>query len=140
MTNPSRLRAFFARLDADQVATGDRLLEPTNPNFMNGNPAAYNCFSYALTQAQGDVGSPFTDATTPRWVHSPLFELTNGNWQRLAPDQRAQVGDRLVYRNNGAITHASKVVAVDAAGNPARVESKFGEWGLFEMTPSTCRS
>lgn len=133
--DPSKYAAFARKLDANQAAIGSRVLVPTPRQLETDPQATYNCHSYALTNKAGDPLDPFANPNVPHWVGSPWFELNNGHWQALAADQRAHVGDRLVYRNNGQITHTAVVSAVDKDGNPSRVRSKWGSWGLFEHDP-----
>jgi hypothetical protein len=127
--------AFARKLDANEAALGARVLAPTSRTFNYNDPNEYNCHSYGLTGGEGDLANPFEPGDRPRWVNSPLFELTNGNWTQLRPDQRAHVGDRILYRKDGAVTHTGIVTAVDNDGNPSKVTSKWGNWGLFEHGP-----
>jgi hypothetical protein len=45
------------------------------------------------------------------------------------------VGDVIMYQKDGVPTHTGKVTAVDADGNPTRVQSKWGSFGLYEHGP-----
>ncbi|MDB5097679.1 MAG: peptidase and in kexin sedolisin [Cyanobacteria bacterium RYN_339] len=127
--------AFAKKLDENEAAIGARVIAPTSREFNYNNPNEFNCHSYGLTGGEGDLENPFEPANRLRWVNSPMFELTNGNWGKLATDQRAQVGDRILYRKDGVVTHTGVVTAVDQDGNPSRVQSKWGNWGLFEHAP-----
>ena len=60
-----------------------------------------------------------------------MRQLATDAWGRLAADQRVHVGDVVVYKKDGKVTHTGVVEAVDRDGNPTRIESKFGILGKY---------
>lgn len=130
--DPQAYRLFAKQLDQQIVRAGGKVIEPT-PRVVNfSDPNTYNCHSFATTGGKGDLADPYDNPQRPRWLNSPLYQLKDQGYSKLAPNQRVKPGDRVVYRLNGQITHTGVVRAVDAGGNPSRVESKWGNWGLFE--------
>ncbi|HEY9721313.1 MAG TPA: hypothetical protein V6D47_04825 [Oscillatoriaceae cyanobacterium] len=130
--DPQAYRQFAQQLDQSVVRSGGRVIEPTSRIMNYSDPNVYNCHSFATTGGKGDLADPYDSPQRPRWINSPLYQLKEQGYSKLSPTQRVKPGDRVVYRLNGEITHTGIVRAVDAGGNPTRVESKWGNWGLFE--------
>jgi hypothetical protein len=91
----------------------------------------FNCHGYTFLKSQ-------------RWMN------TGGNSGQLIKDivaangytevggatgKKAKVGDIVVYEKSGSVTHSGVVTAVDANGNPTKVESKWGNLGTYEHAP-----
>jgi hypothetical protein len=114
-------------------ASGGKVVEAIRTDY--NEATYYNCHSFATTGAHGDLHDPFANAYQPRWVNFPTYQLTNGPFKQLKPEQRVHVGDVILYQKDGVPTHTGKVIAVDADGNPSRVESKWGSFGLYEHGP-----
>jgi hypothetical protein len=126
--------AFVRQVDAAVERAGGRVLQPADA----AAPEAdwENCFAHALTGGRGDLADPFARTAMPRWLQSPMFQLATHGWSRLAPTQRVHPGDVALYKDgSGAVAHVGIVREVDAAGNPALVESKFGAWGVYLHKP-----
>ncbi|MDB5100533.1 MAG: hypothetical protein JWM80_4954 [Cyanobacteria bacterium RYN_339] len=113
---------------------GGQVIEPSQTD--EGEAEQFNCHSYSTTLGEGDLFDPFSRTGFPHWLNNPLHQLTTGNYGRVAPDQRAHVGDVQVYRTtDGTVTHTGVVREVDRDGNPSLVESKFGALGLYLHDP-----
>lgn len=91
----------------------------------------YNCHSYATTGGAGDLFDPFMRNGQPHWLDNPMAQLTGGRFGQVAPTQRVHPGDVVVYAKDGKVTHTGIVTEVDRAGNPTRIESKFGVLGRY---------
>jgi hypothetical protein len=125
----------YQKLYNDAVrATGGEVVEPLHMTRDNA-PERYNCHSFATTGAHGDLADPFDKVFQPRWVNFPTYQLANGPFKRLKPDQKVHVGDVILYQKDGVPTHTGKVIAVDDDGNPTRIESKWGSYGLYQHGP-----
>jgi hypothetical protein len=115
-------------------AMGGQVIEPSQTD--EGEAEQFNCHSYSTTLGEGDLFDPFSRTGFPHWLNNPLHQLTTGGYGRVAPDQRAHVGDVIVYRTeDGVVTHTGVVREVDPDGNPSLVESKFGALGLYLHDP-----
>ncbi|MDB5100569.1 MAG: peptidase and in kexin sedolisin [Cyanobacteria bacterium RYN_339] len=122
---------FQKAYDEAVRASGGEVVEPMALRKDN-EPERYNCHSFATTGAHGDLGDPFDRVYAPRWVNYPTYQLANGPFKQLKPDQKVHVGDVIMYQKDGVPTHTGKVLAVDGDGNPTRVESKWGAYGLYK--------
>lgn len=125
---------YVALVDAAVERAGGKIVVPADALAPDADWT--NCFSYALTQGEGDLSDPFARNGMPRWLQSPMYQLMMRGWGRVADTQRVHTGDLVLYRDaDGAPSHAGVVRAVDAAGNPTWVESKFGAWGVYLHRP-----
>jgi hypothetical protein len=113
---------------------GGQVVEPSQTD--ESEAEQFNCHSYSTTLGEGDLFDPFSRAGFPHWLNNPMYQLTTGNYGRVAPEQRAHVGDVIVYRTEaGAVTHTGVVREVDRDGNPSLIESKFGVLGRYLHEP-----
>ena len=85
----------------------------------------WNCWGFTFNPRQCWVGLDGTDIQ---------LILTDNGTQVFAPNLR--IGDVIVYRNGGEITHTGRIWSLDAAGNPALVQSKWGSLGEYYHAPA----
>lgn len=83
----------------------------------------YNCWGFTFNPRQCWISSG-NDVQTI---------LTDNGTQVSAPNIR--LGDVICYRNNGIITHTGRIVALDSAGQPSLVQSKWGKLGEYFHRP-----
>jgi hypothetical protein len=75
---------------------------------------------------------------------SSKLAIANDQVQKILDDQgwkpaangKAAVGDIVIYKKDGAITHSGIVTKVDAAGSVTQVMSKWGPWGVYLHAPN----
>lgn len=126
--------AFVAQVDDAVVRAGGKVVVAADATMPDADWS--NCFSYALTKGGGDLADPFARNAMPRWLQSPMYQLAMRGWSHVPATQRVHAGDLVLYRDEqGAPSHAGVVRAVDDAGNPTWVESKFGAWGIYLHRP-----
>ena len=133
--SPGEPKADFVRaVDQAVERAGGQVIEPGHAD---GTEADYsNCHAHTFTGDMGDLRDPFMRTGQPRWLLTPLYQLAHGGWARLADTQRVHPGDVVLYRDaRGEVTHTGIVRAVDPAGNPSLVESRFGAWGVYLHRP-----
>lgn len=80
----------------------------------------YNCWGFTFNPRQCWVGLAGSDIQAI---------LDDNGTQVYPPDLR--VGDVVCYRDSVTITHTGRIWSLDAAGNPALVQSKWGSWGEY---------
>lgn len=85
----------------------------------------YNCWGFTFNPRQCWVGYDGAD----------IQIILNDNGTQVFPPN-LRVGDVVVYRNGGEITHTGRLWSVDASGNPAMVQSKWGSLGEYFHVPS----
>lgn len=120
--------------EAAIVAAGGEIVEPMDLDSVS--TSRYNCHSFAVTDAHGDLMDPFDEGAKPRWVNMPTYQFANGPFKKLAPDQKVHPGDVIMYADaDGVPSHTGRVTKVDADGNPSQVESKWGGYGLYKHAP-----
>jgi hypothetical protein len=125
---------YGSEYDQAVQAMGGQVIEPSQTD--ENEAEQFNCHSYSTTLGEGDLFDPFSRAGFPHWLNNPMHQLSTGNYGRVAPDQRAHIGDVIVYRTeDGTVTHTGVVREVDPDGNPSLVESKFGALGLYLHDP-----
>ena len=101
------------------------------------NPDAYNCFSYAFDNSQGDPKNNPVSVSLgiPKWDNDATDNVEN--YQQLSSNDPNKPGDRVIYytdaNGNGKydngenISHAAIVNTVDKNGNTTTVIGKMGE-------------
>ena len=94
-------------------ATEEELL-PTN---------RYNCWGFTFNPRQCAIDTG-TDVQT----------ILNDNGTQVVPPN-LRLGDVICYRKNGMITHTGRIVALNAIGEPALVQSKWGDLGEYFHAP-----
>lgn len=124
----SWMKLYGTEYDEAVVEAGGEVVEPTR---RSRDIDVYNCHSFATTNGGGDLFDPFLRNGQPHWLDNPMRQLAGPNFGRLAADQQIHVGDVVVYKKDGKVTHTGVVEAVDAGGNPTRIESKFGILGKY---------
>ena len=67
------------------------------------------------------------------WVPDPT-DLVKDDTNPVLPGQ-TKVGDILVYKKGGTITHTATVTKVDGTGNATEVRSKWGDMGQYLHKP-----
>lgn len=78
----------------------------------------------------------------PRWIirETEVEALLKG-YNQLGPSDRVAVGDIAIYSTTGKdYPHSGRVIAVDKAGRPTRIKSKWGAQSLFEHDPEAVPS
>lgn len=128
---------FQAAIDGAVTARGGRVLQgtrvvDTQEAYLIRMATEPNCHSHALTGGRGDLTDPSLAEGRMQWISSPLPQLLKQGYQELPPSVRVRPGDRVVYHLDGQMTHTGIVRAVDEGGWPSRVESKWGEYGVYE--------
>jgi len=86
----------------------------------------WNCWGFTFNPRQCWVGFDGSDIQ---------LILNDNGTQVYAPNLR--IGDVVVYRNAGQITHTGRIWSLDASGNPALVQSKWGSLGEYYHPPTT---
>ncbi len=84
---------------------------------------SYDCHGYTFTD--GD-----------KWINNnQVQKILNDNGYKEHAAGKVVVGDIVVYRKDGGITHSGIVTAVDKTGNATTIRSKWGELGLYDHAP-----
>jgi hypothetical protein len=122
------MQVYGTEYDEAVVEAGGEVVEPTRTS---RDVDVYNCHSFATTGGNGDLFDPFIRPGQPHWLDNPMRQLAGPEFGKLATDQRVRVGDVVVYKKDGKLTHTGLVEAVDGGGNPTRIESKFGILGKY---------
>ncbi len=86
----------------------------------------WNCWGFTFNPRQCWVGLDGSDIQ---------LILDDNGTQVFVPNLR--IGDVIVYRNGGSITHTGRIWSLDGAGNPALVQSKWGSLGEYLHPPAT---
>jgi hypothetical protein len=86
----------------------------------------WNCWGFTFNPRQCWVGLDGSDIQ---------LILDDNGTQVFVPNLR--IGDVICYRNAGTITHTGRIWSLDAAGNPALVQSKWGSLGEYFHAPAT---
>ncbi len=87
-----------------------------------------------------DLGK--TIVILPRWIirEAEVETLLKG-YKQLGPSDHVAVGDIAIYSTTGKdYPHSGRVIAVDKAGRPTRIKSKWGAQSLFEHDPEAVPS
>lgn len=83
----------------------------------------YNCWGFTFNPRQCWINSG-NDVQTI---------LNDNGTQVFSPNLR--LGDVICYRDSGVITHTGRIVALNAAGDPILVQSKWGQTGEYLHAP-----
>jgi hypothetical protein len=86
----------------------------------------WNCWGFTFNPRQCWVGLDGADIQ---------LILNDNGTQVFVPNLR--IGDVVVYKSGGSITHTGRIWTLDAAGNAALVQSKWGSLGEYFHAPTT---
>lgn len=88
----------------------------------------YNCWGFTFNPRQC-------------WISSggDVQTILNDNAVQVYPPQ-LRLGDVICYRDQGVITHTGRIVALDGAGQPSLVQSKWGKLGEYLHAPHVAPS
>lgn len=86
----------------------------------------WNCWGFTFNPRQCWVGLDGSDIQ---------LILNDNGTQVFVPNLR--IGDVIVYRNGGTITHTGRIWSLDGSGNPALIQSKWGSLGEYLHPPAT---
>ncbi len=100
------------------------LLDHTTQTLLPSNK--WNCWGFTFNPRQCWVGFDGSDIQ---------LILNDNGTQVFVPNLR--VGDVIVYRNAGEITHTGRIWSLDGSGNPALIQSKWGSLGEYLHVPAT---
>ncbi|MBU0638796.1 MAG: hypothetical protein KKB50_08025 [Planctomycetes bacterium] len=111
----------LTQAEADAVLT---LLGLKDKFTQTGPPTdSYNCHGWTLTGGA-------------RWIgNSQVQKVLDDNGYKQRAAGKVKVGDLVVYRKDGKITHTGIVTKVDAGGNATEIESKWGRVGRGTHKP-----
>ncbi len=82
---------------------------------------SYNCWGFTFNPRQC-------------WLGPVVQTILNDNGIPVYPPN-LRLGDVICYRNNGSITHTGRIVALGPTGEPALVQSKWGQLGEYIHQP-----
>jgi predicted deacylase len=73
----------------------------------------------------------------PRWVQEAEARAALASYRQVPDGEVVKVSDIAVYNDGqGGLPHSGVVIAVDTAGRPTRLRSKWGKYSLFEHPPT----
>ena len=114
----------FTDAQKAMVDTSVTAVYPKNvPMPANAADPAYDCHGLTFKSSKLRIDNPGVQKI-----------LDDQGWKPPA-DGKAKVGDIVVYRKDGAITHSGTVTAVDDAGKVTQVLSKWGSLGIYKHAP-----
>jgi hypothetical protein len=96
-------------------------LDGTDEELMPTN--RYNCWGFTFNPRQCAINTG-TDVQT----------ILNDNGTQVFPPN-LRIGDVICYRKNGIITHTGRILTLGPAGEPALVQSKWGDLGEYFHAP-----